>query len=152
MAFDTVDQDILLLRLETTYGFTGHALEWFRSYLYSRAFSVKFGDSRSTSVLLQCEASQGPVLGPLLFILWTAQLEDVAMAYGHMQTTTNRTFTVSTVVPQPRLHSWKEVFLRLVTGWRRADLSWTLQKQSVCSFLRNRASRSSARFSELLTQ
>ena len=35
-AFDTVDHQVLLRRLEVTYGSTGTVLQWFRSYLTGR--------------------------------------------------------------------------------------------------------------------
>jgi len=35
-AFDTVDHDILLQRLLTSFGIGGAALKWFQSYLTSR--------------------------------------------------------------------------------------------------------------------
>jgi len=44
-AFDTVDHEILIARLEQWVGIRGKALEWFRSYLTGRTFCVSLGDS-----------------------------------------------------------------------------------------------------------
>ena len=40
-AFDLVDHSILLKRLESTYGFDGLTLEWFKNYLSDRSFNVR---------------------------------------------------------------------------------------------------------------
>ena len=53
-------------------------LEWFRSYLGERSFSVYNGNPRSSTIQLRCSAPQGSVLGPVLFVLYTADLADIA--------------------------------------------------------------------------
>jgi len=76
-AFDTVDHELLLLHLERQFGVCGVALQWFRSYLPGRSFQVLYGGSMSSSVIILCSVPQGSVLGPRLFILYTADLTDV---------------------------------------------------------------------------
>jgi len=46
-AFDTVDHDILLQRLQQTFGVDGHAHRWFRSYLVGRTQYVRRGALQS---------------------------------------------------------------------------------------------------------
>ena len=81
-AFDTVDHDILLQRLENKFGISGTALDWFRSYLTDRSFEVNNGIGSSKNVQLVCSVPQGSVLGPVLFILYTDELVDIAQSLG----------------------------------------------------------------------
>ena len=73
-AFDTVDHDILITRLKHRFGITGKALGWIQSYLSERTQFVKIGAERSSSRNLFCGISQGSVLGPILYSMYTSPL------------------------------------------------------------------------------
>ncbi|GFR87708.1 reverse transcriptase [Elysia marginata] len=80
-AFDTIDHELLLSRLDYRFGISGAALQWLRSYLTGRMQSV-FIDSVSSPVSsLQFGVPQGSVLGPLLFTLYTSPVADIAECY-----------------------------------------------------------------------
>jgi hypothetical protein len=70
-AFDTVDHDVLVERLERTNGIHSVALDWLRSYLHGRRQTVLYDGVSSTLRSLVCGVPQGTVLGPLLFLLYT---------------------------------------------------------------------------------
>ena len=69
-AFDTVNHDILLQKLEH-YGIRGSSLNWFRSYLSDRAQYVFCNNEKSDIKSISCGVPQGSVLGPLLFLLYS---------------------------------------------------------------------------------
>ena len=76
-AFDTVDYEILFLRLETVCGVTGSALSWIKSYLTNRKQAIKCAGAISPTSNLTCGVPQGSVLGPLLFLVYTIGLDEV---------------------------------------------------------------------------
>ena len=75
--FDTVNHEILLRRLETTFGITGTALQWFSSYLFNRSQRVVFRYGVSDSFHLARGVPQGSCLGPLLFTSYASKLFEV---------------------------------------------------------------------------
>ena len=69
-AFDTVDHDIVIRRLAMSFGITGTALQWLRSYLSGQSQDVIVNGERSESLNLPFGVPQGSCLGPLLFTLY----------------------------------------------------------------------------------
>ncbi|KAL5260989.1 hypothetical protein ACHWQZ_G006886 [Mnemiopsis leidyi] len=81
-AFDTVDHEILLSKLRKQFGISGIAFEWFKSYLDGRSFVVTIDRYRSKQCFLRIGVPQGSILGPILFILYTKELESIVRKYG----------------------------------------------------------------------
>ena len=94
-AFDTVNHDILLKKLEY-YGIRGVALKLFKSYLADRMQCTEIGDQQSSLKYIKCGVPQGSILGPLLFLLYindiiassnvlkfTLFADDTSLYYSH---------------------------------------------------------------------
>ena len=91
-AFDTLDHGILLKRLHDI-GVRHTALEWFKSYLDERTFTVKIGQTMSARSEVRCGVPHGSVIGPMLFnalqCLSGIYLQSTMSAITFMLTTLN---------------------------------------------------------------
>ena len=76
-AFDSVNHDILLLKLEHL-GIRGIALSWFCNYLTGRHQQVKCNNHLSTLSRIKHGVPQGSILGPLLFLLFINDLPNAS--------------------------------------------------------------------------
>ncbi len=76
-AFETVDHNILLQRLENWVGLSGTVQKWFRSYLEGRGYYVSIGEHKSQWTSMTCGVPQGSILALLLFSLYMLPLSQI---------------------------------------------------------------------------
>lgn len=81
-AFDTISHDILLNRLTILYGIKNTVLNWFTSYFENRSQFVMINKKTSFEHKPKEGVPQGSVIGPLIFILYTADVENIISSFG----------------------------------------------------------------------
>ena len=76
-----MDHSILLNRLSISYGISGSALDWMHSFIVDRTHadgSLRWFGLKACSVL----ELQGSVLGPILYVLYTADVQKLVESFG----------------------------------------------------------------------
>jgi len=77
-AFDS----ILMQRLQSTVGMSGVVLDWIKSFLSDRTQLISYNGQLSAMLGVLFGVPQCSVLGPLLYILYTADIAHVVARHG----------------------------------------------------------------------
>ena len=80
-AFDTIDHQVLITRLQDLIGVSGTVLSWFTSYLSDRTQRVCIDGSFANSQILHYGVPQGSVLGPLMFLIYILPIGNIIRKY-----------------------------------------------------------------------
>ena len=81
-AFDCVDHTILLQCVRIGFSLTDVALKWIVSFLTERTQQIAYNGELSSVQHVLFGVPQGSVLGPLLYVLYTAELFHVVARHG----------------------------------------------------------------------
>ena len=136
-AFDTVEHDILLSKLEH-YGICGLANEWFKSYLSNRNLYVSINDYDSNLADVKLGVPQGSVLGPLLFLIYINDLNQALKfcKVHHFADDTNLLHTSKSIY---RLNKYVNLDLKNLTNWLNANrISLNVKKTELVIFKHQR--------------
>jgi len=81
-AFDTIDHAILFRRLGNSYGLSGEALEWVKSYFTNRHQAVSIKGVVSEDHALTYGMPQGSIFGPFSYPKYSAPIARIADKHG----------------------------------------------------------------------
>ena len=81
-AFDTINHNILMNRLQHLVGITDAALSWLHSYITERYQRVDVDSATSADCVMKCGVPQGSVLGPILYCIYMRPIGDIVARHG----------------------------------------------------------------------
>ena len=78
-AFDSICHTKMMHKLKLI-GIGGKLFDWFQSFLCQRSQAVRVGEAFSPRILVESGVGQGTILGPLIFILYMDEVNDLNLS------------------------------------------------------------------------
>ena len=138
-AFDTVDHEILLVKLKH-YGIRGKTFHWLKSFLSERSQFVSIGNIKSSIVSLLHGVPQGSVLGPLLFLIYINDMHQ-AVKFSSLFQFADDTNMLNYSKNLKQLAKHVNIDLKLISHWLNANkISLNTSKTELVLFKHKRKS------------
>lgn len=138
-AFDTVDHNILLLKLEGLFNFSTSAVRLVASYLYGRFQAVYSGNRSSQFLEVTRGVPQGSILGPLLYTIYANDLpEQLKFCNIHMYADDVQLYTSCSINDINNCTERINTDLSNVLHWAAANKLCINPKKSKCLLIHKR--------------
>lgn len=128
-AFDTIDSQILLIKLKK-YGFSKSALNLIKSYFDNRVQTVKIDENTSDPLEIKLGVPQGSVLGPLLFLIFINDIVNYLKDFIVKLFADDTTILQTDTNLECLLTNFNQSIKRLVIWckYNRIDVNWSKTK------------------------
>ena len=134
-AFDTIDHQVFMRRLDQDYGISKSVADWMQSYLLNRTQSVDINGTLLNKIKLQHGFLMGSKIGPFGFKFYTKPITGIAKRHGvHLHLYAADTQLYLHFGPQnPQVAIlWMEAYIAEIKSWITANFLKLNDEKTEC--------------------